>query len=79
RDHRLSSQLKNCLFLLFSEMVLQSQQICRQFPGIDFLSGYLPSATLPFDKTTLYIACKVIEWNPEYRTLNDLKASSTIE
>lgn len=43
------------------------------------LSGYLPSATLPFDKTTLYIACRLIEWNPENRALDDPEASSTIE
>jgi hypothetical protein len=43
------------------------------------LSGYLPDPRLPFDKTTLYIACKLIDWNPEKRELNDPEAGSTIE
>lgn len=43
------------------------------------LSGYLPSERLSFEKTTLYIACRVIEWHPEARDLNDPEASSTIE
>lgn len=43
------------------------------------LSGYLFDAHLPFEKTTLYIACRLLEWNPEKRDLNDPEASSTIE
>lgn len=43
------------------------------------LSGYLPDAHLSFEKTTLYIACKLLEWNPEERDPNDPEASSTIE
>ncbi len=43
------------------------------------LSGYLRDSRLPFEKTTLYIACKVIKWNPEDRDFNDPEASSTIE
>ena len=31
------------------------------------LSGYLPDVRLPFEKTTLYIACQLIDWNPENR------------
>ena len=43
------------------------------------LSGYLPDSRLSFDKTTLYIACQLIRWNPENRDLDDPEASSTIE
>lgn len=43
------------------------------------LSGYLPDARLSFEKTTLYIACQLIDWNPNDRNLNDPEASSTIE
>lgn len=43
------------------------------------LSGYLPDAHLPFEKTTLYIACKLINWNPENRDPEDPEASSMIE
>lgn len=43
------------------------------------LSGYLPDARLPFDKTTLYIVCQLTEWDPEKRDLNDSEASSDIE
>lgn len=43
------------------------------------LSGYLPDANLSFDKTTLYIACRVIDWNPEQRDQNDPEAGSIIE
>lgn len=43
------------------------------------LSGYLPDPRLPFEKTTLYIACKLIKWNPEDRDLADPEAGSTIE
>lgn len=43
------------------------------------LSGYLSNAHLPFEKTTLYIACQLIDWNPEKRDPADPEASSTIE
>lgn len=43
------------------------------------LSGYLPDPRLSFDKTTLYIACQLIQWNPENRDPADPEASSTIE
>lgn len=43
------------------------------------LSGYLPDSRLSFEKTTLYIACQLIDWNPEKRDLEDPEASSTIE
>lgn len=43
------------------------------------LSGYLPDYKLSFDKTTLYIACRLVDWNPENRDLEDPEASSTIE
>jgi hypothetical protein len=43
------------------------------------LSGYLPDPRLPFEKTTLYIACQLIQWNPENRDLTDPEAGSTIE
>lgn len=43
------------------------------------LSGYLPDPHLSFEKTTLYVACQLIKWNPEDRDLNDPEAGSTIE
>lgn len=43
------------------------------------LSGYLPYCHLPYEKTTLYIACQLINWNPEERALEDPEAGSTIE
>jgi 8-oxo-dGTP pyrophosphatase MutT (NUDIX family) len=43
------------------------------------LSGYLPDPRLSFDKTTLYIACQLIQSIPENRDLDDPEASSTIE
>ena len=43
------------------------------------LSGYLPDLRIPFDKTTLYIACKVTHFDPKSRKMNDPEAGSTIE
>ncbi len=43
------------------------------------LSGYLPDPRLSFEKTTLYVACQLIDWNPEDRNLEDPEAGSTIE
>lgn len=43
------------------------------------LSGYLPDPRLPFEKTTLYIACKVTSWNPEDRSTDDPESASCIE
>ena len=43
------------------------------------LSGHLPDPRPPFEKTTLYIACELIQWNPEERDLADREAGSTIE
>lgn len=43
------------------------------------LSGYLPDPRLPFEKTTLYIACQVTQWTPQDRDPADPEASSTIE
>ncbi len=43
------------------------------------LSGYLPGYPLSFEKTTLYIACQLVDWNPENRDFEDPEASSTIE
>lgn len=43
------------------------------------LSGYLPDSRLSFEKTTLYIACQLVNWNPESRDLEDPEASSIIE
>ncbi|MGL5627364.1 MAG: hypothetical protein ACRDDW_07660 [Candidatus Rhabdochlamydia sp.] len=43
------------------------------------LSGYLPDPCLSFEKTTLYIACRLISWNPENRDKEDPEASSVIE
>ncbi len=43
------------------------------------LSGYLPDPRLSFEKTTLYIACRLISWNPENRDKEDPEASSVIE
>jgi hypothetical protein len=43
------------------------------------LSGYLPDPRLSFEKTTLYIACQLIQWNPEERDPADPEACSEIE
>lgn len=43
------------------------------------LSGNIPNHKLMFEKTTLYIACQVLEWSPENRDPNDPEASSIIE
>lgn len=43
------------------------------------LSGYLPDPRLSFEKTTLYIACELVQWNPADRDLADPEACSTIE
>jgi D-alanyl-D-alanine dipeptidase len=43
------------------------------------LCGHLPDKRLPFEKTTLYIACQLIEWKAENRDLSDPEAGSTIE
>lgn len=43
------------------------------------LCGYLPDSRLSFEKTTLYIACQLIEWKPENRNSEDPEASSIIE
>jgi len=43
------------------------------------LSGYLPDPRFPFEKTTLYITCQLVNWNPEDRDFKDPEASSTIE
>lgn len=43
------------------------------------LSGYLHDPRLPFEKTTLYIACQLINRNPEHRDSEDPEACSMIE
>ena len=43
------------------------------------LSGYLPDSRLSFEKTTLYIACQLIDWNPKNRSPEDPEAGSVIE
>lgn len=43
------------------------------------LSGYLDDLRLPFEKTTLYIACKLEQWDPKTRDPHDPEAASTIE
>jgi hypothetical protein len=43
------------------------------------LSGYLPDPRLSFEKTTLYVACELVDWDPENRNLEDPEAGSTIE
>lgn len=43
------------------------------------LSGFLKDPKLSFDKTTLYVACRLKEWNPEERDPNDPEFSSTIK
>ncbi|MGD2168693.1 MAG: NUDIX hydrolase [Chlamydiota bacterium] len=43
------------------------------------LSGYLPNTRLPFEKTTLYIACLLDSWDPEVRDSDDSEAGSNIE
>lgn len=43
------------------------------------LTGYLYSPDLPFEKTTLYIACQVTDWDSSKRDPNDPEAFSNIE
>lgn len=43
------------------------------------LSGYLPDSRILFEKTTLYIVCQLMNWNPENRDAEDPEASSVIE
>jgi hypothetical protein len=43
------------------------------------LSGFLHDFRLSFEKTTLYVACQVIDWNPDDRDANDPEAISVIE
>lgn len=43
------------------------------------LSGFLPDSHLCFDKTTLYIACRVTHSDPTSRDPDDPEASSLIE
>lgn len=43
------------------------------------LCGYLPDVKLSFEKTTLYVACQVIDWNPEKRDLKNWEGQSVIE
>lgn len=43
------------------------------------LSGFLPDRDLSFDKTTLYIACRLIDLKPADRDLNDPEGRSLLE
>lgn len=43
------------------------------------LIGHLPDAPLSFEKTTLYVACQLIAWDPANRNLEDPEGSSVIE
>jgi len=43
------------------------------------LCGHLSDPRLSFEKTTLYIACQLLNWDPENRDLTDPEAGSTIE
>jgi len=46
---------------------------------IGCLSGPLPDPQVPMEKTTLYIACEVEQWDPAHRDPNDPEAFSEIE
>lgn len=43
------------------------------------LTGFLNDSNLSFEKTTLYIACRLIDWNPANRDFNDPEAMSLLE
>lgn len=43
------------------------------------LSGFLKDPVLSFDKTTLYIACRLKEWDPAKRDADDPEGMSLIE
>ena len=43
------------------------------------LSGFLYGSPVSFDKTTLYIACQVTDWDPAARDPHDPEAMSIIE
>lgn len=43
------------------------------------LMGFLYDSKLPFEKTTIYIACELIDWDPSLRYPDDPEGMSTIE
>ncbi len=43
------------------------------------LSGHLPDKNLAFEKTTLYIACRLTHWDPSLRNPDDPESFSDIE
>lgn len=43
------------------------------------LSGPLPYSNISFEKTTLYIACQMVTWDPKQRDPNDPESMSSIE
>lgn len=43
------------------------------------LCGYLQDPNLSYEKTTLYVACKLKDWNPTLRDTNDLEGRTIIE
>ena len=43
------------------------------------LSGFLPCNRLPFNKTTLYLACQLNTWDPKERDPEDPEGGSVIE
>jgi 8-oxo-dGTP pyrophosphatase MutT (NUDIX family) len=51
----------------------------RPIAFLGCLSGYLDDFRLPFEKTTLYIACQLDQWTPQNRDPNDPEADSIIE
>ncbi|MCI0382439.1 MAG: NUDIX hydrolase [Chlamydiae bacterium] len=55
--------------------------IAKPFAFLGCLIGYFPHPLPSFsiEKTTLYIACQLIHWDPKDRDLEDPEASSTIE
>jgi NADH pyrophosphatase NudC (nudix superfamily) len=43
------------------------------------LVGALPEEKFPFEKTTLYVACRVVDWDAAKRDADDLEGVSLIE
>src|SRR3990167_762560 len=51
----------------------------RAIAFLGCLSGFLRDPAFSFDKTTLYIACQLIDWKPSERDPKDSEAKSHIE
>lgn len=70
---------ENPLMTLHRGLKEEFGAIAQPIAFLGCLSGYLPDSRLSFEKTTLYVACQLIDWNPKNRDLEDPESCSTIE